>query len=142
MMNITIKSLLDLKNIRDNKQVLPWLSHGNIVIKISLLAPEKTQTWEKRLNDTYHDCGCAVGSVFGIASIVAILTYLFIQPVKLGAISGFEYLVLFFGFFVLTAVGKIIGINRARKRLRIDVGELFAEFERTNNRSHYETGTK
>ncbi len=90
----------------------------------STLLPDEIARWEARLQQLSHDCGCAAGATGLLIALVSLPVLFWIQPSGLFGVSWSGAATA--GLVVLAgaAIGKTLGVWRARSRLRTAVLEL------------------
>ena len=110
-------------------QLRAFLSSGNrdeLLLDIDGSEPEQKESWQRRLNDYYFECGCSMGKYFVLAALVIVSASLLtrdggIHSVDWQWLRGF--LVTVIGAAVL---GKVVGVTTAYIELRGLVREIGA----------------
>ena len=127
--NLTISSSSDLYQLLLRGIFKRKNRVDRIVLKFDRLSSEEITNWQKTLNDLYTDCGCSAGSLVLITSMA--IYFVFILFTKgIPNITGYDLLIGVGIFFGSAGIGKIIGIQLARKKFRENVKQLITELEK------------
>jgi hypothetical protein len=101
-----------------------------VVLEIAGLQSEGRRRWEFEINRFYHDCGCSAGT---IGLFIAVLAFVLLDASSQVTFRSFSWrdIVAFLAACILgAAVGKAIGLWRARAKLRESVRRLILELEK------------
>ena len=116
-----VRSAADLAALRSGRIRVP---HGVLRLELPGLSEEEARTLGIKLTLLRHECGCSIGALVAYPTLVAVAAWQVVHPpawadrllTRVGVTAG---LVVLAG-----AIGKGIGIVRARVRLRREVDAL------------------
>jgi hypothetical protein len=91
-----------------------WHRYDVVELVTERIDPGHRAQWEKRLTDTYTDCGCQMGGAALLAALVAAVVY---ASAFAGSRSWNTAVIGFIACIVAAVVGKLAGISFARVKL-------------------------
>ncbi len=120
-----------MERVITNKNELEMLLQHSKKVQFKFSFPAFTlaenEYWYKLISKHYKGCGCETGSVFIMIAFVLILGYLLFNWFHFGKAISLMIIINAFIFIIVSAViGKLVGINIAKVRLRRKIKELCA----------------
>jgi hypothetical protein len=91
-----------------------WHRYDAVELVTERIDPGHRAKWEKRLTDTYTDCGCHMGGAALLAALVAAVVY---ASAFAGSRSWKTAVIGFIACIFAAVVGKLAGISFARVKL-------------------------
>jgi hypothetical protein len=106
--------------ISDETALEQWhrSSRHPLALAIGLLTPEENWRWAREINRHVKDCGCSFGALAAVVALVAYPTLLLLGSLHQPDRWGLEFLLWLPLIFVSGGAGKVIGLLRARWRLK------------------------
>lgn len=96
---------------------------GKIELNLDYLTPTEAISFEKKINDNYHACGCELGALITLLSVGTMLVYPQISGVQMNWNYAWKCITV---IFLLALTGKMIGLLLAKYRLRKTVNRLLS----------------
>jgi hypothetical protein len=107
------------------------LASVSVNLQIEGMRTEDILRWQTKINRQLMACGCKEGGLFMAVTLVGYIGYLSLYPANLAA---WEECTIGLGIAVATgAVGKLLGLLRAREHLRRTVDEVRTAVESSVN---------
>lgn len=84
--------------------------HESIILEFGELTKDEKTSWEKKLTRLYNDCGCSLGAVFLLCSLVSFAVHFILFPLW-SILHILEYvLITVFSSVIASFAGKVLGI--------------------------------
>jgi hypothetical protein len=94
---------------------------GKIKLNLAYLTPTEAKSYEQKINDNYHACGCEVGALITLLSVGTMLGYPQISGEPMNWNYAWKCIAI---IFTLALIGKMIGLLLAKYRLRKTINRL------------------
>lgn len=99
---------------------------ASIILQIEGL--DNSKDWEERINKDYSDCGCKIGAISVITSLIAYVMYMVLVGKTSYADINQADITMGIAIFVLSIIlGKLAGLLNARIKLKRSIRTLIKQ---------------
>jgi hypothetical protein len=102
---------------------------GTVTIESDALDETTRSAWERRLNRAYRACGCGEAALGTIVGLIVAGVWIAVRMADGDRFRLEEWLIILGSAIVGTALGKTVGLLRAKSRLEHLIKEIAAEWK-------------
>lgn len=113
-------------------QLMPSRRRHRVQIEADGISEKTKQLWQAELSHLRNVCGCEQGALGLAVGVLGYLGYLFIRSGGWPHFGKAEIWTGIVAIVVTTSCGKLIGIMRAKRRMRLLIAEIRHQWEQTD----------